>query len=321
MKKETMVELADEFLAYKRSNGYIYQTGDYYLMKYVAFAEAMVPSILIPSKETVNAFVSNYTDTPGSLYNSVAVLREFSRYLVNRGYKDAYIFPNNRVRLPMPIQPYFFTEDEINAFFRECDSVKEIQYLKGRHWVLPALYRLLYCCGLSCKEARTLKSENVFLDEGFLDILQSKGPRSRRIFISDELAEYLKSYDNEISVLFPHRHTFFPNKEDRPYSADMLNKNFHRFWYYAFPEKKDSGISVRPYDVRHHFAYANMNRWLMEGKNVNAMLPYLMKYMGHSDVQSTLYYFHLVPDIYGAIVEKSLSSEELIPEVYNAKEV
>jgi integrase/recombinase XerD len=320
VKKETMIELANEFIAYKRSNSYNYQTGEYYLMKYVASATAMVPSIFIPSKETVNAFVSNYADTPGNLYNSVAVLREFSRYLVNRGYEDAYIFPQNRVRLPTPVQPYFFTDDEIISFFWECDGVKDIQYLKGRHLVLPALYRLIYCCGLRCKEARTLKCENVFLNEGFLDILQSKGPKSRRIFISDDLAEYLKSYDKEICVMFPNRHTFFPNKKDKPYGACMLDKNFRRFWNHAYPEKKDSDISVRLYDARHHFAYANMNRWLIEGKNVNAMLPYLMNYMGHSDVESTLYYFHLVPDIYGGIVEKSLSSEELIPEVYNVKE-
>lgn len=95
----------------------------------------------------------------------------------------------------------------------------------------------------------------------------------------------------------------------------MVEKNFLRFWYMAFPEKKGSCISIRPYDFRHHFAYANMNLWLREGKDVNAMLPYLMKYMGHSDIENTLYYFHLVPDIYDAIVRKSRPFEAFIPEV------
>ena len=58
-----------------------------------------------------------------------------------------------------------------------------------------------------------------------------------------------------------------------------------------------------------------MNRWLREGRNVNVMLPYLMRYMGHSDVKNTLYYFHPVPDIYGGILDRSRHSEELIPEV------
>lgn len=63
-----------------------------------------------------------------------------------------------------------------------------------------------------------------------------------------------------------------------------------------------------------------MNRWLREGRDVNVMLPYLMRYMGHSDVKSTLYYFHLVPDIYGGILDRSRHSGELIPEVDDGRE-
>ena len=58
-----------------------------------------------------------------------------------------------------------------------------------------------------------------------------------------------------------------------------------------------------------------MNRWLREGKDVNVMLPYLMRYMEHSDVKNILYNSNLVPDIYGGIVDRSRHSEELIPEV------
>jgi len=45
------------------------------------------------------------------------------------------------------------------------------------------------------------------------------------------------------------------------------------------------------------------------------MLPYLMRYMGHQDIEHTLYYFHLVPDIYHTIVEKSAFFENLLPEL------
>ncbi|MCA5960177.1 tyrosine-type recombinase/integrase [Blautia sp. RD014234] len=178
----------------------------------------------------------------------------------------------------------------------------------------------MYCCGLRCKEARTLARQNVHLDRGYLDVLQSKGPKSRRVYISQELTEYLAGYDSRISRLFPDRTFFFPNRKGRPYGACWLERNFLRFWYAAFPEKKDSGISIRAYDLRHHFVYANMNRWLREGKDVNAMLPYLMRYMGHSEIKNTLYYFHLVPDIYGGILEMSGHSEGLIPEVDDGRE-
>lgn len=277
------------------------------------------PETTAPDKVSVEGFLEKFQDTPGSLYNATAFLREFSRYLAARSIK-AYLIPSGRLHLPTPVQPYFFTEQEILAFFRECDKTMEDPHLKGRHLVLPAIFRLIYCYGLRCKETRTLARENVHLDEGFLDILQSKGPKSRKVHISGELVEYLAAYDRRISRLFPERATFFPNREDHPYSASWLEQNFLRFWYAAFPEKNDSGISIRAYDFRHHFVYANMNRWLREGKDVNAMLPYLMRYMGHSDVKNTLYYFHLVPDIYGGVLERSRHSERLIPEVDDDRE-
>lgn len=319
MRSKSLPEMIDQFVSFKRANGYQYQTGAYYLKKYARFVMETAPETAAPDKASVEGFLEKLRDTPGSLYNAAASLREFSRYLTARGIA-AYLIPSGRLRLPTPVQPYFFTEREVTVFFRECDRIKENPHLKGKHLVFPAIFRLLYCCGLRCKEARTLARENVHLDESCLDILQSKGPKSRRIYISEELTEYLAIYDRQISRLFPNRETFFPNRKDQPYSASWLEQNFLRFWYAAFPEKKGSGVSTRAYDFRHHFVYANMNRWLREGKDVDAMLPYLMRYMGHSDIKNTLYYFHLVPDIYGGILDRSSHSEGLIPEVGHVRE-
>jgi integrase/recombinase XerD len=67
--------------------------------------------------------------------------------------------------------------------------------------------------------------------------------------------------------------------------------------------------------LRHHFAWTNLNRWVQEGADVNVMLPYLMRYMGHSHIKSTLYYFHFVPEFFGTFAEKTKSLESLLPEV------
>lgn len=118
---------------------------------------------------------------------------------------------------------------EISSFFRECDSIWDDPHYKGRHLVLPAMFRLLYCCGLRCKEVRVLAKKDVHLDKGYFDVLQSKGPKSRRIYLSGELTEYLDDYDQHISRLFPDRRVFFPNRAGNPYGATMLEKNFLRF--------------------------------------------------------------------------------------------
>ena len=308
-------DFINEFLEYKKQNGYVYAAAGYHLNKYLDFSTSHSPGENIPSRDTVNAFLNKYAGTPGNLYNIAAALREFSRYLISLGYTSAYVIPQGKISLPTPVQPYLFTDDEITAFFIACDGLRHDCHVPKRHIVLPAMYRLLYCCGLRCKETRTLKRENVRLAENYIDILQSKGPKSRRLFITHELSDYLGTYDMRMDIIFPGRIFFFPARKDAPYGAGAFQRNFLNIWYTAFPEKKDDGISIRAYDFRHHFAYANMNRWLREGKDINVMLPYLMRYMGHQDIENTLYYFHLVPDIYDAIVQKSSLFEGLLPEV------
>jgi integrase len=43
-------------------------------------------------------------------------------------------------------------------------------------------------------------------------------------------------------------------------------------------------------------ASACLNRWLDDGKDLLAMLPYLRAYMGHRSLSETAYYIHILPE-------------------------
>lgn len=305
---------AESFVVYKKSLGYVYDTQAYHLMHYVSFAEEIFTNSSLPDKGSVIAFLDTMADSPGSLYNCVAVLREFSRYLQLQGFSEAYVVPAKRSPQMHPEPPYFFNQVEINKVFEECDNVKSHGSFPGREIVLPAMFRLVYCCGLRCKETTTLLCKNVDFGQKYIDIIQSKGPKSRRIFISEELSDYLQEYETTIRGVFPGRKYFFPYRIDTCYSSGMLNRNFHKFWFHTFPDF-NSDIIPTVYAFRHHFAYYNLNRWACEGLDVNIMLPYLMRYMGHHSIKSTLYYFHFVPEFFPTYQEMSSFSEDIIPEV------
>lgn len=313
LNSQSLRENAADFIVYKRSIGYMYDDSERLLNRYVDYAEKAEAGIRYPTKAVTDNYLAKISHARGTLYGSVAVLREFSRFLQARGYRGAYMIPPKTASQPIPEDPYFFTEEEISAFFRELDLIKPNKSFKGRELVIPALFRLLYCCGLRCKEARMLQCRDVHLGELYIDVMQSKGPKSRRIFISQELSDYLSGYEESINLLFPGREYFFPSSAGF-YSSTAVSANFRRFWQKAFP---DFAITTRPraYDFRHHFAWANLNRWAAEGLDVNAMLPYLMRYMGHQSVSETLYYFHFVPEFFPTYKSMSAPLEDLLPEV------
>ena len=97
-------------------------------------------------------------------------------------------------------------------------------------------------------------------------------------------------------------------------SATALAVNFKNIQLSA-GLKRDGKVNPRAYDFRHHFACANIIRWSKEGKDIHAMLPYLMRFMGHTGLENTYYYIHLIPDFFPQYSLLTASTEDLIPEV------
>lgn len=309
-------KLASDFIIHKHALGYTYRSQEHILNRYVSFHMSHNSGIL-PDKNTVQGFLEEVSDSTDILCCIISVLREFCKYLYSVGYEDTYMIRNKTGSAYTPNPPYFFTEAEIEALFCQIDSVKKTKEFKGREIVIPVLYRLMYCCGLRCKEVRTLKVKDVHIRDLHIDIVQSKGPIDRRIFIDEALADYLKAYEEKINLLFPDRTYFFPHGKGC-YQSAFVSRNFRLFWLQAFPETPLDAVP-RAYDLRHHFAWSNLNRWVAEGEDVNVKLPYLMRYMGHKNIKSTLYYFHFVPEFYPIYKEIADKTSNIIPEVPHEK--
>ena len=322
MKHEFTSGLAQQmkrFIEHKHSLGYKYDTGSYSLLSLDRFyTQKGYESKL--TRELVETWIIMREDKDSSPCRSwISPVREFGRYLQLTGDSEAYVVSDNfRMKNYHPI-PYLFTEDEIGAFFKACDTVVLGKSHQGRHLVIPVYFRFLYCCGVRTCEARLLKTESVNLKEGYADILKSKGLKDRRLYLPPDLISLFRRYDKQISVYFPDREYFFPSTTGTCYSMGGIGRNFNLIWD-AAGLRIPSGKQPRAYDFRHHFAFANVNRWTDEGKNVNAMLPYLMRYMGHSSLKSTYYYIHLVPEFFGTYAEKTQGLENLLPEVGYSEE-
>jgi integrase len=305
--------MIQDFLDYKHSLGFKYATGVRYLHELDRFYEwGGYPAVF--SRELIESWILLKEGAAPSPYRSwISPIRELGKYLQLTGCPDAYIVSGRFVIKKYRPTPYFFTEDEISSFFAACDHVVLGKRHQGRHLAIPVFFRFLYCCGVRTCEARLLLRENVNLVHGHADIIHSKGFKSRRIFLPEDLNSLFLKYDREMSAFFPDREYFFPSTTGGCYSQGAAGRNFNLIWDAAGLRKK-YGKQPRAYDFRHHFAFANVNRWAKGGLNVNAMLPYLMRYMGHSTLESTCYYIHLVPEFFSTYLEKTHPLEDLLPE-------
>ena len=175
---------------------------------------------------------------------------------------------------------------------------------------------LMHSCGIRTCEARGLLAGHVDLPGRHVDVMWSKGNRSRRLPITGDVWEILAACDAASTARFgPSRETFFLSSTGNPVTAAAVGVIFNRIWDRAGLPRPAGGQRPRPYDFRHHFAYANIERWMTQGIDVAAMLPYLSTYMGHATVESTYYYIHTSPDFMQAYAHITAEGGSPLPEV------
>ncbi len=255
------------------------------------------------------------TETNDSCGSRISVVISCVKYLNSR----------NLVKLTPPIRPehssktyipHYFTEEELKDFFHNCDYIplkhkKPSKASRLNQLVVPIFFRLLYSSGLRTIEARLLRIEDVDLETGVLSIRQSKGDDQHFVVLDDGMLEAMKVYDNAIrrENLSPNREYFFPNKYGKYHDREWVGHTFRRLW------NSDKYGHAVPYDFRHNYATVNLNRWVTLGIEFNARFLQLSKSMGHVCIESTRYYYSLVPalaDVMLNLCNKSFN--EIIPE-------
>lgn len=114
---------------------------------------------------------------------------------------------------------------------------------------------------------------------------------------------------------FTSRETFFVSTRGNPVTAATVGVMFSRIWAQAELPRPAAGTQPSPYAFRHHFAYANIERWMAHGQDVTALLPYLSRYMGHATFESTYHYVHTSPDFMRGYADIAAAGTSPLPEV------
>lgn len=301
----------DAYLAFKEKMGCYDTSRIWYLKQFDAYCAAHERTVF--DRDTVEGWVSQQLTRSGRYRSWMSYIRDVGRWLQAHGQRDAYVLSDRWKAAVVAAHPYLFSSDEIEAFFAAAATLDAASPWR---WQAVAFFTLMHSCGLRTGETRLLRPEHVHLRDRTLDIVASKGNRSRRLPITGDVSDILAGCDRVTRARFgPTRGTFFVSAAGNQVTAATVGKMFHRVWDQAGLPRPVGGQQPRPYDFRHHFAYTNVERWMAQGQDVMAMLAYLARYMGHADIESSFYYIHTSPDFLRAYADLTAASQSLLPKV------
>lgn len=309
-----LAPLIQSYVSYQKASGHWNEASyEPNLLLFDRYCKKQHPEAEILSQDMVDGWChKRETETNNSCRSRIYVVSSFIQYLRKRRKTDV-MEPNIPRKKRRMYIPHPFTDTELENFFRACDSLPSVPHTSeqiSRKITIPVFFRLLYSSGIRTNEARMLRVGDVDLCNGILDIRYSKGHAQHYVVLHDSMLELLKIYDAAIRKQYPDRTFFFPARGDTFHRRSWVQKNFRELW------DKYNHSRATAYELRHHYAIENINRWTDEGFGFDAKLLYLSKSMGHKTLESTKYYYSLVPGMADILEQQTgMDFESIVPEV------
>jgi integrase len=194
--------------------------------------------------------------------------------------------PSSRNRLR---EPFVLSLDQVNRLLLGARQLSPTR--SACHSTYETLFGLLYVTGVRIDEALSLDDGDLDRAEGLLTIRRGKFRKVRILPLRPStvaaLARYLDQPGRALS-----------RAADTPLFVSCRRR---RLCYTAARQSllraarlggvRDAcGRAPRLHDLRFTFAVHRLVAWYREGRDVNALLPALSTYMGHTSVDHTLVY-------------------------------
>lgn len=301
----------------KRASGYVYNSNASVLKELDTFCIDHGFCSDTVTKDLSDAWaIQRETEGISSRNIRVSNLRQVAKYLHSIG-KESY--------MPKMLQSgetkiaHVFTAEERQEFF-EC--LNKLNVKKNSKRLLEEcgiIFRLYYCCGLRLSEPIWLTWDDIDYDLGRITIRQSKGYKDRVVWITPDIAGMIRKYHKYIVTECPGETLMFPGtKVGRPINEVTVRNYFQRTLAMTSYALISNPPTIKSF--RHTFVVDRLNAWMENGWNIEDKLPYLSKYLGHSSIRESMYYYHQVSEAFNIIHVKDKISNIVIPEVKENEE-
>ncbi|MET3047442.1 tyrosine-type recombinase/integrase [Flavobacterium covae] len=179
------------------------------------------------------------------------------------------------------------TQDEIKALFKATEFSNEQERIRKRDKVILVL---LYSCGLRRNEVVNLKIKDILFDKELLFVKKGKNYKERYVPINQYNLKIIEEY------IYDYRPAFYNYKQTenllinyrgKPLQGQGLSNRLKEIAQKTNNQKlRDKEIT--PHILRHSIA----THLLEKGANIET----ISKFLGHSSLESTQIYTHLLED-------------------------
>lgn len=294
-------QLLRQYIEFKRNLGYLYES-EYIYRNFDRFTKQQGCVSIGLSKELFDLWsAKRLNESDSNCYHRVSDIRNFSKYLNSLGIQS-YVSRQFK-KYKTTFVPYIFSQIEIQQFFIVCDNLPITGY-SNITWILPAVFRLIYGCGLRVNEALFLKYNDVNIQERYILIRDSKNGHDRILPFTDSVAEALKGYLQYRKNLIVTSEYFFVKKDGDICSSDSVYRWFRKILYRSDISHGGRGFGPRVHDFRHSFNVHSLAVMAEKGLDLYYSLPILSRYLGHNSLEATDKYVRLTAEMYPDILNE-----------------
>lgn len=209
-----------------------------------------------------------------------------------------------------PREPNVFTPAQVVALQEATDALRpQFRALTWRN-----LIGLLAVTGMRPGEACRLSIEDIDLDRGVIQILETKFGKSRLVFLhptaTQMLTHYLRVRTDWTATTTTDCPMVFLNTRGTAITSGRLSTTFNQLAATAGITSGRGHRRPRLHDLRHTFAVTTLLEWYRAGEEVQARLPMLSTWLGHADPASTYWYLHAVPELLEQAADRRTAHED-----------
>lgn len=295
-------KVMEEHVGLKRSLGYRYNVNEGSLLRFDRFLQSRPELVGKPLNQLIEAWSQSHPN-PNHLRETEKVGRLLSK-AVHRLDTSVEILPMNVEGRHQGHQqqrkPYVFSDEEIMRLLKAALSFPSPK-APLRPICLYTMAIFAYCAGLRLGEIVALTMGDTNLEDGTIEIRETKFFKHRRLPLADSVIAAVKDYlvarqqagapANSASALFWNR------RLGQGYSKGGVSILLVELMRRAGLKPPSGPVGPRIHDLRHTMVGHRMRDWYREGINAQSKLPYLATYLGHKDIASTLVYLNITPEL------------------------